>query len=136
MKTIDFTHTTFLSIPKQDNPAYMTREEWNKIGEKGCYLVCKSFTELQTKYIVYKIEPKDNPINEETVTRIAEFWDSAIALNWTESVNNNLHDILDSINDDIVNVLGDKEGIDETVLNIDEWKAKWGDIEKILKKYY
>lgn len=78
MEVLDFTNKTFQEIPEQDNPAYDIHE---------CFMVCRSQDYSQTKkrFVVLKIEPVENPKENESVTRIAEFWDSALALDFTDA---------------------------------------------------
>ena len=80
MEIVDFSEKTFGEIPKQDNPAYMTKKEWNEAGENGCLLITKQ-EEQKPQYkncgrlCVFKIEPVENPDEEESVTYLGLFWE-------------------------------------------------------------
>lgn len=78
MEVLDFTNKTFQEIPEQDNPAFDIYE---------CFIVCRSqdYTPEKRRFIVLKIDPVENPKEYESVTRIAEFWDSVLALDFTEA---------------------------------------------------
>ena len=78
MKTIDFTHKKFHEIPHQDNPAY---------GDEECFMVVRQsdYSPQKRRFVVLKIVPHKEPLENETVTQIAEFWDSALAMDFTET---------------------------------------------------
>ena len=77
MEIHDWTHKKFNEIPGDDNPAY---------GANECFMICRTpdYSPLKRRFIVLKIDPVENPKEYETVTRIAEFWDSSLALEFTE----------------------------------------------------
>jgi hypothetical protein len=64
METIVFGSKKFRDIPKQDNPAY---------GNQDCYMICGSESD-STKFAFLMITPCDKPEENETVTRLAEFF--------------------------------------------------------------
>ena len=78
MEVLDFTDKKFQEIPEQDNPAF---------GIHECFMVCRSqdYTIEKRRFIVLKIEPIENPKENESVTRIAEFWDSVLALDFVDA---------------------------------------------------
>jgi len=84
MEIVDFSKKTFNEIPKQDNPAFMTKKEWDNVGENGCLLITKQ-DEQKPPYrncgrlCVFKIEPVENPHEEESVTCLGLFWEFELA---------------------------------------------------------
>jgi hypothetical protein len=89
IKVYDFSDKTFADIPISENPAFKTKQEWNSIDKNDdfCYMICK--TSDNKRYSVLLITPTDNPMEEDSVTRIAEFFEKETVLAWTLIVANN-----------------------------------------------
>jgi len=68
METIDFYPKTLRQIPEQDNPAY---------GDTECYMLVREDTPARNsmRVLVLKIDPVENPFQEEAITQIATFGD-------------------------------------------------------------
>lgn len=79
---VDFREKTFREIPKQDNPAFMTKKEWEVVGLNGCILITK---ESISRFSVFKITPVDNPMEEDSVRQLAFFWDIELAILFAEA---------------------------------------------------
>ena len=80
MEIVDFSEKTFGEIPKQDNPAYMITKEWDTVGENGYLLITKKEEKKSPykncgRFCVFKIEPVENPDEEESVTYLGLFWE-------------------------------------------------------------
>lgn len=80
MEIVDFSEKTFGEIPKQDNPAFMTKKEWDTAGENGCLLITKQEQQKPPykncgRLCVFKIEPVENSDEEESVTYLGLFWE-------------------------------------------------------------
>ena len=74
MKTINFSDTKFHQIPEQDNPAY---------GKEECLMLCQSNKNDKLIELLHII-PVEKPKENESVTKIAIFWDESIAINISE----------------------------------------------------
>ena len=74
MEIIDFSELTFGEIPMQDNPAYDIHP---------CFLLCR--TPDRKKFLVIRIDPVPDPKENETVTKIAEFYDRQLALDFMDA---------------------------------------------------
>jgi hypothetical protein len=70
MEVITFNEHRFQDIPEQDNPAFDTHR---------CFMICKTPDGL--RYSVLYIDPTNT---DDTVCRIAEFFDFNNALIWTD----------------------------------------------------
>ena len=104
MEIVDFSEKTFGEIPKQDNPAYMTKKEWDAAGENGCLLITKQ-EEQKPPYkncgrlCVFKIEPVENPDEQESVSYLGLFWELEHAKSFANSFCKNDQYIIDKMND-------------------------------------
>ena len=89
MEIVNFSEKTFQEIPKQDNPAFMSKKEWDEIGEKGCVLITKQ-NEQKPPYrncgriCVLRIDPTENTNEEKTVTYLGLFWELKHAMLFAE----------------------------------------------------
>jgi len=85
MKIVDFSTHTFQEIPEQDNPAFMTKKQWDEIGENGCVLITKQKEQKPPytncgRFSVYEIRVVENPMEEDTVRYLGLFWEIEHAL--------------------------------------------------------
>ncbi len=76
MEIVFFHKKTWKEIPRQDNPAFMTKKEWEDQGINGCLVICKSENYRVNGAIidVIRITPVENPLREDSVTTIGSFW--------------------------------------------------------------
>jgi hypothetical protein len=88
LNIFNFSDKRFADIPISKNPAFKSKQDWYNINENGCYMICK--TPNNKKYSVLLISPKDNPMEEDTVTKIAEFFNYETAWNWTNIIREHL----------------------------------------------
>ena len=97
MEIVNFYEKTFREIPEQDNPAFMTKKEWDAINQNGCILITKQ-EKQKPPYVncgricVFKIDPSEYPKEEETVTYLGLFWELEHALLFAETFINTHHE--------------------------------------------
>lgn len=77
MEVVNFCNSKIWQIPRQDNPVF---------GKDECYMIVKDEDDNFTNVI--HIIPVDNPLEEETVTKICKCWDSNKALQIAELLAN------------------------------------------------
>lgn len=93
VEIVDFSHKTFNEIPTQDNPAFMTKEEFIKGGQsEGCLLITKQHEDKppyknRGRFVVMKINPVDDPMEEDSVEMLGLFWNSDYAMNFAKLLN-------------------------------------------------
>lgn len=80
MEIIDFSDREFGEINIQDNPAFMKKEDWEKIGQNSCVLITKQKKgnvpyKSCGNFCVFEIKPVENPYEEDSVSRIGFFWE-------------------------------------------------------------
>jgi hypothetical protein len=98
MKIVDFSSKTFQEIPIQDNPTYMTKKEYISAGQsEGCLLITKQDQDEppyknRGRFVVMKITPVDNPMEECNVEMLGLFWDSIHAMNFSKLLTGELFD--------------------------------------------
>ena len=85
MNIINFSEKTFREIPKQDNPAFMTKKEWDELGENGCIMIVKQYKQTPPymncgRICVLDIAVVEFPEEEENVTQLGLFWELSHAL--------------------------------------------------------
>jgi len=90
MEIINFSEKTFREIPDQDNPAFMTKKEWDKIGENSCLLITKQEQQKPPykncgRLCVFLITPQERPEEEETTTYLGLFWELKDAMLFAET---------------------------------------------------
>lgn len=86
LSVIDFSNQSFREIPRQDNPAFMTQEDWDNIGQKGCVMICaerslKNNELIRNRFSVLLITPSDI----DSVNNVGIFWEEDLAIsfaNW------------------------------------------------------
>lgn len=74
MEVVDFRDTEFHFIQNQDNPAF---------GDEECYMLVQDCKDAHFT-IVLHIKPVENPLEEESVTKICKCWCSNKALEIAE----------------------------------------------------
>lgn len=90
MQIVDFHEKTFNEIPRQDNPAFMNKKEWDAAGEDGCLLITKQDPNKTPyknngRFCVFEIEPVENIDNNDSVIYLGLFWDINVARLFAES---------------------------------------------------
>ena len=91
MEIVNFSERTFKEIPKQDNPAFMNKDEWDEVGQDGCILITKQEEQKPPykncgRYCVFKIESVEFPDEQETVTYLGLFWEIETAILFSEAL--------------------------------------------------
>lgn len=84
---VHFAGMTFHEIPFQDNPAFMTKEEWEAVGQDGCFMICDQSVGKTGRYIVLEIIPVVDPYTEDTVTKRGIFWELNYAMAFANILN-------------------------------------------------
>ena len=68
----DFHDTWFNDIPRQDNPAFMPKKDWENLEEDRCLMICKYGDQDEVK--VFIVTPVDNPLKNEALTGLGFFY--------------------------------------------------------------
>ena len=92
---IDFREKTFSEIPEQDNPAFMSKAEWDSLNESGCLLITKQDEQKPPykncgRFCVFDIGVVENPKEDESVTYLGLFWEIENAMLFAEAYTSKL----------------------------------------------
>lgn len=104
LEIVNFIDKTFDEIPVQDNPAFMSKQEWDNLKQDGCILITKQNKDTppyknRGNYCVFRITPVENSEEDDSVTYLGLFWETHLAILFAEMVSELTSDLLpDEVN--------------------------------------